>query len=236
MHKILKQPYSHICRIVRRTNRFKIEVKTREGIGYAYINNTGRLKEYLVHGKKAYCIKRDKPGKTQYRLFAVEDTGGAALIDTQLQMKAFEKLVEDKRIPWLKNCMIMKKNPRLGSSILDYLLGCNNGKIYVEIKSAVMRGDKIYAMYPDCPTLRGRRHIRELSMLASKNGRGIIVFIAGLPGVKAFKPYGGGDPEIPLLLREAINAGVVVKAINIYYNPLDKWIILVDPDLPVVLD
>ncbi len=232
-------PYDYRCRIIDRINRFVIYAENIDtGVkGYAFTNNTGRLKEYLSGGKRGYCRRRVKPGKTQYRLFAVEDLYGmAALIDTQLQMKAFEEMVGRGMIPWLRDCSIARRNPRLGSSVLDYLLNCSGERLFIEIKSAVFRGDRVYAMYPDCPTLRGRRHIRELMDLARRGGRGAIIFIAGLPGVKAFKPYGEGDPEIPRLLREAVESGVSVRAINIYYDPNTRYIVLVDPDLPVELD
>ncbi len=232
---VMRIPEREECVIVKRLNRFVVEIEV-AGITYrAYINNTGRLLEYMVRGRRAYCLERKRPGKTSYRLFAVEDMGAGALIDTRMQMDSFEKLVHENMIPWLRGCRVKRGSPRLGSSVLDYLLECGGRLLYVEIKSAVMRGDTIYAMYPDCPTLRGRRHIRELTRHANKGGWAAIVFIAGLPGVKAFKPYGEGDPEIPGLLWEAARAGVMIKSINIYYVPRESAIILANPDLPVIL-
>ncbi len=224
------------CRIVERMNRFVVKINISGEERLAYINNTGRLLEYMVPGRKAYCIPRKNPGKTTHRLFAIEDLDGAALIDTGFQMDSFEKLVVKKEIPWLKDCRLEKRNPRLEGSVLDFLLNCSQRPLYVETKSAVLRGDSIYAMYPDCPTLRGRRHIRELTRHAEKGGLGAIIFIAALPRVNAFKPYPEGDPEIPRLLRIAAGKGVLVKAINIYFNPKTSMIVLVNPDLPVILD
>jgi len=90
-------------------------------------------------------------------------------------------------------------------------------------------------MYPDCPTVRGRRHIKELIQHVSAGGRGAIVFIAALPNIQAFKPDPHGDPEIPTLLSKAQAAGVLVKAINIHYDPPTSAIYLDDPDLKVEL-
>ncbi len=233
---VMEFEYDTTCRIIRRVNRFKVLVEVDGGREYAYINNTGRLGEFLVENHTAYCLWRQRPGKTRLRLFAVHDIMGlAALIDTRLQMESFEKLIENQRIPWLGNCVWVKRNPRLGGSILDYLLECNGEEIYVEVKSAVLRGDHKYAMYPDCQTLRGRRHIRELTTHVEGGGKGLIVFIAALPGVEAFKPYSEGDPEIPVLLRKAWEKGVPIKAINIYYDPDNGRVMLANPDLPVVL-
>ncbi len=90
-------------------------------------------------------------------------------------------------------------------------------------------------MYPDCPSARGRRHIRGLTEHARTGGNAIILFIAALPGVKAFKPYRAGDPELYELLLEAEELGVVVKALNIIYDTGISTIRLIDADLPVEL-
>lgn len=219
------------CTVVRRANRFVVEVKVGGTVARAHVNNTGRLLEYLVEGRKGFCAPHR--GKTSYRLFAVEDRGGAALIDTALQMKSFERAVELGLLDWAR-CDIVARAPRVGSSRLDYLLSCGKAETYVELKSAVLReGD--FAMYPDCPTLRGRRHIMELTRLASSGLKAMIVFVAALPGVKAFKPYAAGDPEVARLLREAVEKGVEVRAFSVHYSPEDYAVHLDKSELEVVV-
>lgn len=220
-------------KIIKRINRFVVLVEEDSYVEKAYINNTGRLMEYMVTGKTAYCILLSRPRKTKYRLFAVEDSGLGALIDTQFQMEAFEKIIEQQLAAWAKDCRIRQRNPRLGESVLDYLLECRDREVYVEVKSAVLRSKDNYAMYPDCPTPRGRRHIRELIKHVENGGEAWLVFIAGLPHVKGFRPYEKGDPEIPRLVRAAYKHGVLVKAINFYFDPESSSIVLGNPDLRV---
>lgn len=220
------------CRIIERLNRFVVLVEHGGDRWRAYINNTGRLRELLVRGRRAYCLD-SRGGKTRFRLIAVEDEGGAALIDTRLQMDSFEAALAGGLLPWARGCRVASRNPRLGDSVLDYLLDCPGGRVYVEVKSAVLRVPGGGAAYPDCPTLRGRRHLRELAEHARKGGRGLVVFIAGFPGARYFTPYPEGDPEIPRLLREALEAGVEVRAIALHYRPWERRIVLEDPDLPV---
>ena len=221
------------CTIVRRVNRFVVEILVSGRGARAYINNTGRLSEYLVEGRKGFCL-RSSGTKTKYRLFAVEDMGSAALVDTRLQMSAFEKAVELSLLPWLEGCAVRRRDYRLGESVIDYMLSCPRGDFLVEVKSAVLRqGD--YAMYPDCPTQRGRRHIAALTSYVRSGGRAAIVFIAALPYVRAFKPYAEGDPEILSLLREAASSGVLIKALAMHFDPALSAIVLDDPDLTVEL-
>ncbi len=234
MYPVAKIPYTSICNIIKRENRFVVRVLVSNHLERAYINNTGRLNEILVPGRRAYCMK-SMGSKTKYRLIAVKDHDLAALIDTRIQEKVFRILIENKMISWLNNCYILKRTPKLGQSVLDYLIKCNTREIYVELKSAVLRGNNKYAMYPDCPSIRGRRHIKELISYVEMGGHGIIVFIAALPYVEYFKPNRIADPVIAELLKEAKDKGVVVKSINIVYNPIDQYIYLINDDLPIVI-
>ena len=222
------------CVIVGCVNRFVAKVIVDGNEQRAYINNTGRLSELLVGGRGAFCVRSKGTGKTDYRLFAVEDDNLGAIIDTQLQMKAFERALETGLIPWLSGCRILRRNARLGSSLIDYLLRCNEDRVYLEVKSAVLRGGT-YAMYPDCPSTRGRKHIKELANHAKRGGKSIILFIAALPKVEAFKPNKTADPEIHKLLLEANKVGVKLRAIGMYYNPADSFIYLYNPSLKIVL-
>ncbi len=234
MYPVIRLPHTDVCNIVRRENRFVVRVLVRGSEERAYITNTGRLRELLISGKKGYCI-RSTGVKTNYRLIAVEDNNLAALIDTKIQEDTFKILVRNNKISWLRNCVIVKRAPRLNKSVLDYLLECNGKTIYVEIKSAVMRYNRVYAMYPDCPSLRGRRHIRELITHVENGGYGVIVFIAALPHIKYFKPNRNADAVIATLLQNAHKVGVLIKAINIVYDPESQHILLLNDDLPVIL-
>lgn len=232
MIPLVELPDPFRCEILGRRNRFVVEVSVEGEPTLAHISNTGRLTDFLTRGRRGYCLPKGG-GVTKFKLIAVEDRGKAALIDTGLQMQAFESALKRKLIPWAP-CRIIARAPRLGSSRLDYLLECGPHRVLAEVKSAVLR-EGFYAMYPDCPTLRGRRHLSEIAEYARKGGKALIVFIAALPDVKAFKPYVEGDPEIPRLLATAAEAGAAVKALSMHYEPSTSRILLDNPDLPVLI-
>ncbi len=222
------------CTIIGRENRFTVTIEIK-GIRYkAWINNTGRLKEYLREGVKGFCIPNR--GKNDYRLFALSPYDGlASIIDTLLQMKSFEKCIEYKLLPEFIDCIVYKRNALLYNSRIDYLLSCKNKSIYLEVKSAALKeGD--YAMYPDCPSLRGQRHIMDLIRNTEENGESAIMFIAAIPNIKYFKPYIEGDPLIYSLLSKAYYKGVNLYAIQIAYDIDMEKIVLIDGKIPVVVD
>lgn len=149
-------------------------------------------------------------------------------------MQALEKSLEMGFIPWLKGFRILKRNVRLGNSLIDYLLECGRNEVYLEVKSTVLR-EEHYAMYPACPSSRGRKHIKELVNHVRGGGKAIILFIGALPGVRAFKPNKPADPELYELLMEAHQAGVRIRSIGMVYHPEDSFVYLFNPDLSINL-
>ncbi|ASJ03331.1 sugar fermentation stimulation protein SfsA [Thermococcus profundus] len=222
------------CKFIERLNRFVALVEVNGEIRKALVTNTGRLEEFMVEGRKAFCTPKSG-GKTDFVLVAFEDLGDkGAIIDTRTQAKAFERAVELGLVPWLKDCSIKRKEITVGKSRLDYLFECPGGEFYAEMKSAVLRGGERgeYAMYPDCPSVRGQKHIRELIELSSSGKRAMIFFIGAMPSVEKFKPYEKGDPEIARLLKEAKKAGVEVYALSIALLPSGE-ITLESPELEI---
>lgn len=223
------------CEVVARLNRFVVIVGIKGRERRAHINNTGRLEDFLTPGRRAYCL-RSRPGaRTDFKLFAVEDGDSAAFIDTQMQMRAFEAALDAGLLPWLSGARLVRRDVRLGASLIDYLLDTPGGRAHLEVKSAVLR-DGPYAMYPDCPTARGRRHLAELTGNVEAGGSSTVLFIAALPRITAFTPHPTADPELKSLLIEAALAGVEVRAIGMVYQPDTSRVVLYDGDLRVYLE
>ena len=232
--EILKLPTPIRCKILKRVNRFKVKIEFDGRIEYAHINNTGRLREYLIRGKRGFCLRFEKPKKTKYRLFSIEVDGYGALIDTWIQGKAFERSIDLKLIPWLKGYRIIKRNVRLNRSIIDYLLRHGDEEVYLELKSAVQRIDG-YASYPDAPSIRARRQLRDLIRYVEDGGRATIVFMIGLRDVMGFRPSKDVDPETHKLLLGGSQIGLEIKAIGVYYNPSRSSIRLWNPDVKTLI-
>jgi sugar fermentation stimulation protein A len=223
------------CRFVERLNRFvvKIEIEGKECL--AHINNTGRLQEMLIPGKTGFCFRTPHTKKTEFRLFAIGEREKGALIDTQLQMRAFEMAQERGLIPWLRDALFVRRDAPLGRSQLDYLFQRQGNSLFVEVKSAVLREGTV-AMYPDCPSLRGQRHVKELIEWTRKGGESYLLFMAALPGISAFTPNRNADAELHGLVEKAKKSGVGIKAVGLYFHPGDSFLRLYDPDLEVIVE
>ena len=226
------------CVVINRLNRFVVRIKINGQEALAHTNNTGRLQEFIRKGALARCIEK-YGGKTQYRLIAVQDPSimdrRYALIDTREQMKGFENAIKQGLIPAFRKCVILRRNPRIGKSMLDYKLACNNREFFLEIKSAVQRKDKFTATFPDAPTIRGRRHLREIIMLTRKGIGAGVLFIAGIPEIRFFTPNDDIDPSFRALLREIRRLGGLIAGVSMYYNAGDESIVLENPELAILL-
>ncbi len=226
------------CAVLERVNRFVVRIVIDGRESLAHTNNTGRLNGYLERGVPARCIEK-RGGKTRYRLVAVSDPfirdHRYALIDTWIQMKGFEKSLEQGLLPVLTGCSVERRNPRVGESLLDYELSCKDRELYIEIKSAVQRIDRTIASYPDAPSLRGRRHLREIIGLLEKNIYAGVVFIAGIPSVDAFTPNDTIDPVIRELLKEIRKRGGLIAGISMYYDTVKEAVVLENNDLAILL-
>lgn len=232
--KTLLETVVEECVFKKRLNRFVGEAVIDDGVERLHITNTGRLKEYLVEGKR--CLATPIKGrKLKYRLLAVEDEGGYAVIDTRTQSKAFEAAVDQSLICGIEGCSVKAKEPIIGRSRFDYLLECGDSEVIVETKSAVLKGPLGEAMYPDCPSDRGLRHISHLRRLHGEGWRVAIIFTAALPGALCFKPYLEGDPRIYEALGKAYLEGVPIIAYSISMTR-DGRVLLEKPCLPMCSD
>ena len=79
-------------------------------------------------------------------------------------------------------------------------------KHFIEVKGVTLEAEGA-ARFPDAPTERGIKHIREL-MEAKKQGfLASIVFVIQMKGISYFEPNKENHPEFARALKEAKDAG-----------------------------
>ena len=218
------------CVIIKRINRFVVNVKIKDRIVPAHLNNTGRLEELIKKGNVGLLLPTEKGKKLKFRLSMIKENKNIfSIIDTSLQMKVFETALENNYISWLKGAKVVRRNIKINDSLIDYLIEYKGENYIVEVKSAVMR-NKNFAMYPDCSSIRGQKHINEL---IKNPKRSIIVFIAAMGNIDSFSPNKEADPKIYELLKIAKRRGIKIRAIQIYFDKSINGIILKSDKVPV---
>lgn len=215
--------YEKICRgkFISRPNRFIAEVETGGYVRRAHVRNTGRCRELLVTGADLIMEDfRDRMGKRklEYSLIGVtkETARGPILINVDSQ--APNKVVGEAlrfgklRIGDMKKAEIVKSEYTYGTSRLDFYVKDETGReALVEVKGVTLEEDGT-AMFPDAPTERGVKHIRELMGAASSGYVACVIFVIQMKGIDFFRPNDRTHAEFGEVLREAQKAGVEVLA------------------------
>ena len=83
----------------------------------------------------------------------------------------------------------------------------------MEIKGCTLEENGL-AMFPDAPTQRGVKHLRELSACRAAGYEAAVCFVIQMAGMEAFCPNDRTHPEFGAALREAARAGVRVIAVE----------------------
>ncbi len=82
-------------------------------------------------------------------------------------------------------------------------------KYLMEVKGCTLIEDGI-GYFPDAPTERGVKHLRELTGAVKQGYKARIAFVIQVNGVSQVRPNVKTHPEFGVALNEAIEAGVEV--------------------------
>lgn len=210
--------YHHIKegRFLSRPNRFIAHVETGAGIEVCHVRNTGRCRELLIPGTRVWIDESQKPDrKTKYDLITVDRGGMLVNMDSQAPNRLFAEWAGEGKLGTVDE---IRPERRFGDSRFDFRLTKDSKSIYVEVKGCTLEQDGI-AKFPDAPTERGVKHIREL-MAAKDAGHGaMILFVLQMKGPKIFSPNWETHPAFGEALREAQAAGVEILAYDCIVTP-----------------
>ncbi len=208
---------------VQRPNRFVAVVKKDGRQVYAHVKNTGRCKELLSEGATVYMQDFSQNMKNRslaYSVIGVEKQTekGKILInmDSQAPNKVVFEALKNRTLllPGMCELDIIKPEAVCGSSRLDFYVKDKNGKEgYIEVKGVTLEKDGV-AMFPDAPTERGVRHLKELTELIKKDVAPFVIFVIQMQKVKYFTPNTFTHKEFAKALKEAQENRVNVLAFS----------------------
>ena len=108
----------------------------------------------------------------------------------------------------------VRKEVTYGDSRLDICVEQIEGtKTFIEVKGVTLEQDGI-AMFPDAPTERGVKHIKELVRCVQEGHKAYILFVIQMKGINKFRPNEEMHPEFAETLRWAQKAGVGILAMD----------------------
>ena len=208
----MKHPQPLIpARFLRRDNRFRATVRVDGQEAWAHVPNSGRLDDLFTPGRPIYLHPAANPNrKTPYDLKLVQTPEALVSIDARLPNPIFAEAVAAGRLPEFP-CHVIQPEVRYRDSRLDFRLEGPEGACWVETKSVTLVEEGV-AYFPDAPTARGSRHLRELLHILERGERAAVVFIIQRDDAIAFAPAAHFDPIFTQTLVQAAEAGVEVRA------------------------
>ena len=197
-----------------RPNRYlaRVEIEGREVL--AHVPDPGRLPGLMIPGRRARLIYNPGPKrKTDYTLALIRHGSIWVSVYPVFANKLVGEALQDKKLSFLSGYERFSAEVKAGESRIDFKLEYPDHSTYVEVKSVSLVENTV-GKFPDAPTERGRKHLRELIALKKKGDRAVVLFISQRRDAKSVVSNDAIDPEFGAWLRKARQAGVELYACN----------------------
>lgn len=196
---------------IKRPNRFIaiVQIEGREEV--CHVKNTGRCRELLIEGVKVLLEKSNNQNrKTQFDLVAVYKGELLINMDSQAPNKVAREWLEMGGL--FAHPKAVQPEKKYGASRIDFYIETQEQeKILLEVKGVTLEQEGI-CMFPDAPTERGIKHIKELEKSIKEGYQAYILFVIQMKGMIEFRPNDMTHKAFGEALRHAVKKGVHVLA------------------------
>lgn len=193
---------------VRRVNRFVAEVLIDGKVTPVHVKNTGRLRELLVPEARVTLQRAPGPErKTAYDLISVFKPGlGWVNIDSLAPNELMKQYLMSLHYD------VVRPEYTFGDSRFDFYMESRGTKYLTEVKGCTLAADRKrgIGLFPDAPTERGLKHLKELAAAAGEGYHCQIAFVIQMNGIRRVLPNDDTQPAFGQALEMAAKAGVQV--------------------------
>jgi sugar fermentation stimulation protein A len=222
-------------RLIRRYKRFLADVQLAQGVITAACPNTGSLMGCAEAGNRVWLSESDSATRKYRHTWELVEVGKTLIgINTGLPNALVHEAISSGAIPELAGYASVRREVPYGEerSRVDLVLEAEGREpCYVEVKNVTAAVTKGVALFPDCVSDRGARHLRELIRLKAAGLRPVQLYCVQRGDVDEVRPADGIDVEYGRMLREAIAAGVEVLAYRANVTPAE---VRLETRIPVV--
>ena len=223
--------------LVQRYKRFLADIRLEDGRELTlHCPNTGSMKNCGGPGSRVWVNLQQRPGRKLPGTWELVETasGELACIHSARANSVIAAALAAGLIAPLVGYPDIHREVTLtpGGSRFDFLLTNESDSCVVEVKSVTLALGEGVGAFPDAVSLRGQKHLRELTLLAQSGQRACLLFCVMHSGIRSVQPADHIDPVYGQLLREAVAADVLVLAWSIKPTPLGLEVV---GQLPVIL-
>lgn len=216
------------CTFLKRYKRFLTDVRLADGTELTvHCPNSGSMKHCQPAGGRAWISDSHVPGKPppkrklRYTLEVIEVDGSLICVNTQRPNALVDEALRAGRIPGFDGFEV-RREVKFGESRLDFQLTGpppEGAQVWLEVKNATMGVGGGVTRFPDAKTSRGTRHVRELMAAVEAGHRAVLFFCVGRDDTQVVQPADDIDPVYGATVREAVAAGVEVRAHRVEITP-----------------
>lgn len=200
------------AKFLKRPNRFVAQVLIDNQVETVHVKNTGRCREILTEGTQLILEASDNvKRKTKYSVIAAYKGEMLINIDSQVPNAVVYEGILDGKIKELPLVHSLKREVFYGNSRFDLYFEAEGKKGFLEVKGVTLEQDGV-ALFPDAPTERGTKHIKEMIKAVEEGYEGYIFFLIQMKPVTYFTPFVIRDPKFAEALLLAQKRGVKVLA------------------------
>jgi sugar fermentation stimulation protein A len=208
------------ARFIERPNKYLAIVSLAGKPVKAFVPNPGRMRELFLPGVEV--LLRPHSGfnpfrKTDYDLIAVRHRRRFVLIDSGVPNKFLKYLLSKNLLPEMEGWTLVRPEYKWGNSQFDFLLEREGQSCLLEAKCCTYVVKDLASgiwecRFPDAPTTRGTRHVRELIEAKKQGYRSVVMILVQGVGAERFRPNWETDPDFSETFYEAKAAGVETYA------------------------
>lgn len=227
------QPLQGAC-LLRRYQRFLADVRLDEGTEITlHCPNTGRMTGCGEPGWRVWFSLSDNPARKYPGTWELAQTpdGDWIGVNTSRANAVVAAALHAGRIPELTGYHSLRREVPYGEerSRIDLLLTApDQASCYIEVKSVTLLGDPArpslavqgHGFFPDAPSARASKHLRELIRLRQQGQRALVLFCVLHTGIRQVSAAQHVDADYALALQQAVEAGVEVLAYACAISPL----------------
>jgi sugar fermentation stimulation protein A len=201
--------------LIKRYKRFLSDVQLTDGsIVIAHCPNTGAMTGCAEPGWKVWLSPSTNPKRKLLYTWEVvlTDKQHWIGINTHKANVLVKEAVQENKIAELVGYANLKAEVKFGeeNSRIDFLLtDFEKADCYVEVKSVTLLDNNV-GYFPDAKTIRGQKHLRELSLIASQGKRAVLLFCVQHSGIQSVQVAKQIDPDYAKELKQAMLSGVQI--------------------------
>ncbi|HGJ5882711.1 DNA/RNA nuclease SfsA [Arsenophonus sp.] len=208
------------AQLVKRYKRFLADVITPAGkLLTIHCANTGAMTGCATPGDTVWYstsnnIKRKYPHSWE---LTQTQTGDWICVNTHRANDLISQFITENKIPELSDYDNISREVKYGdeNSRIDLLLKKKQQvNCYIEVKSVTLLENNI-GYFPDAVTIRGQKHLRELSLIAERGERAVLFFAVLHTGIKKMSVASHIDCQYAALLQQATNVGIEILCYQI---------------------